>query len=92
MNSHHLGVLLGVALIIIGAMLPLASHLRTTKNVNSSGNVSIGRDNSGQITNVNVRSDDTSKPTPDWTKYLSLSLRVIGILVAIWNGIQLIPK
>lgn len=89
-------LLLGIALIIAGAVLIAAGTRKTNKTEVSAngGSVAVGGNNSGPIINTNINAPEKIQTSSghQMLTVLGIGVEVIGIAVTIWHAIHLAAK
>jgi hypothetical protein len=84
---------IGISLMVAGAVLFVVGRLRSKRvTVHASkGSVAVGRDNVGQITNVNVGGHKQGRGEHALT-LVSIFVEVVGIIVVFWHAMHLATK
>ncbi len=92
MNNQLLYFVLGIGLVILGALLFIVA-LSKTRSVNASqGSVAVGNNNSGQIVNVNQQGAQTAPTGGIWLTLIAIVIEVTGIAISLFQVIQLTTK
>lgn len=90
-----MGLYVGLALMVFGAALFLASRGAGSKKVRveaSGGSVAVGGSNKGSITNVNVGAPSPAPHDTHWLTWVAILVELVGIGVTLWHAWHLAAK
>jgi hypothetical protein len=86
-----IGLLIGIGLLLLGAILFVIGRQASRQVAASQGAVAVGGDNRGQITNIS--SGSTAAPTHGHgLTYVAIAVELIGIVVTLWHAWHLTAK
>ncbi len=92
MNSQWVYIGLGIGLIVLGALLFAVARRKTSSATASQGSVAVGKNNSGQIVNVNQQSSPPTHSGGHGLTVIAIVVEVVGIAVTLWHAFHLAAK
>jgi hypothetical protein len=89
-----IGTYVGPGLMIVGAAAFAVSARRSKRgNVHASqGSVAVGKNNSGQITNINAAEGSDRHSARHALTLFAAAVEIIGIAITLWHAWRLIAK